>query len=160
MENNDIAKALGGVDPTKPYGTELFNAIALLSVSVAVETVSLRRGESGIEVYMTQRAANDTAYPGEWHCPGSFIRPGEKISDVLRRLEEKETGISFVSVREIATFNNPEETRGHIFQVVHLCTINGQGKGKWFPLNRLPKKTVGNHRNVIIPLALKAFATE
>jgi ADP-ribose pyrophosphatase YjhB (NUDIX family) len=160
MEEKDLKKLidlLNQVDPHKPLGTPLFDAIARLTIGVAIETVSLRHGTGGVEVYMTQRSLEESAYPGEWHCPGSFIRHGEKIDDVMRRLEKKETGISFSSAREIATINNPKEARGHIFQIVHLCTIEGQGKGKWFPLDQLPKNTVQQHREVIIPAALKVF---
>lgn len=150
------AKLLGQIDPRQPLGTELFDSIAKLSVSVAIETVSFRIENGKIEVYLTQRSPIDTAYPNQWHCPGSFIRPGEEISDVLQRLEKKETGIIFKGANHIATVNNPAETRGHIVQLIHLCEICGQGRGKWFPLDQLPKNIVEQHR-IIIQKALAYF---
>ena len=67
--DQQLFEALAKIDPRKPYGTTLFNAIARLTVSPAVETVCLRLNQTTkeVEVYLVQRARDDTAYPGEWH---------------------------------------------------------------------------------------------
>lgn len=73
----------------QPLGTPLFEAIMRLSVGVAVEAVLFRKNGDKLEVYLTKRAADDSAYPGQWHCPGSFMRPGESYADVFKRLNER-----------------------------------------------------------------------
>ncbi|TAN45671.1 MAG: hypothetical protein EPN26_16080, partial [Rhodospirillales bacterium] len=119
-----IARGLALIDPFRPYGTELYGAIARLSISVAVEMVCLRRDPATgkLMVLMTQRAADDPLLPGEWHCPGSITRVGELPEDVFRRLEQKEFGCAldgppvFVAVirppREILTREKLTAIRG------------------------------------------------
>lgn len=50
-----VATLRGFLDPFRPYGTRLFNALARVSINVAVEMVCLRRNPdtSTIEVYLT-----------------------------------------------------------------------------------------------------------
>ncbi len=146
------------IDPKKPYGTKLFNALARLTVSVGVEAVCVRTQGTETQVYMTRRSANDTAYPGQWHCPGSIIRPGEEISYVFSRLGEKEFGSKLSSWRFVANINNIQEKRGHFLSLVYLCQMaEDKQKGKWFSKNFLPENTVAFHSQRIIPAALKAF---
>src|SRR3989338_5641250 len=82
------------VDPAKPYGAPLFNAFARLTVSVAVEAVCLRKklGTGEFEVYLTKRSLDETAYPGQWHIPGTVMRPMEDLEDAFARLGAKEFG--------------------------------------------------------------------
>jgi len=160
------------VDREKPYGTELFNAISLLSVGVAIEMVCLRLVERSVEVYLTQRSEDDTAYAGEWHCPGSFVRPGEKVPDVFKRISKKEMNdMKFISTRFVANVNHPTEERGHVLSVVYLCIFKGSCTmddvtrksnlpGKFFSIDELPEKTVETHRKRIIPVAAGLFVAE
>jgi len=158
---------LNKVDPTKPYGTELFDALARLTVSVAIEAVCLRLNPTtkDIEVYLVQRSPNDTAYPGEWHCPGSVMRLRESFEDILERLAKKEFGANLVSARFVANINPSAlepEARGHFLSIVYLCVLEEKEglRGKWFPVNQLPDKTVEGHRKRIIPCALGAFVAD
>lgn len=75
----EAARALQEIDPTKPYGTALFGAIARVSVTVCIEAVCLWQMEGRMEVLLTKRDVNDPAYPNMWHCPGTTMRPGESI---------------------------------------------------------------------------------
>jgi len=166
--NAELFNALGKIDPKKPYGTELFNALARLTVSVAIEAVCLRwisqpLDESEIWVYLVQRASDDTAYPGQWHCPGSVMRPSEEIKEVFSRLSTREFGCDLLSQRFIADVNHPEEERGHFLSRVYLCTMKEKEnnlRGKWFPAHHLPEVTVVSHRARIIPVALGAFLSD
>lgn len=159
-----VVEVLKIVDATKPYGIELFNALARVTVSVAIEAVCLRynSGTKKVEVYMTQRSPDDTAYPNEWHSPGSIFRPGEEIDDVFSRLEKREFGGRLLSKRFVANVNYPTEARGHIFSIVYLCTLEDKPelKGKWFPVSELPEKTVEHHIRRVIPAAVGAFVAE
>ncbi|MFA5878100.1 MAG: NUDIX domain-containing protein [Candidatus Staskawiczbacteria bacterium] len=160
-------EALKIVDSTQPLGTELFNALARITVSVAVEAVCLRYNseKKKVEVYLIQRSPNDTAYPHEWHCPGSVMRPGESFKDVLGRLAEGEFGANLVSPRFVANINpsaSEPEARGHFLSIVYLCTLEEKKalRGKWFSTDQLPEQTVEHHRTRIIPCALGAFVAD
>lgn len=150
--------ALKLIDPKKPYNTELFNAIARVSVSVVIEAVCLRRNPNTgkIEAYLVQRALNDVAYPGEWHCPGSVMRPGESEKDIFERLYKREAKIQ--PIRFVENYNNPTEARGHFFSLIYLCRLESEGQGKWYPIDALPEKTVEHHRE-IIPIAVRNFVS-
>ncbi len=162
MQGNDqLFELLGQINPKKPYGTKLFDALARLTVSVAVEAVCLRLNPQTkkAEVYLTQRSMEETAYPGEWHCPGSVFRLGEEDKDVFNRLAEREFGAGMSSARFVANVNHPTEARGHFLSLVYLCILyeHRELKGKWFSVNQLPEKTVECHRYRIIPAAVGAF---
>lgn len=161
---NDVINALKVVDPKKPYGTELFNALARVTVSIAIEAVCFRSNSytKRLEVYLTQRSQDDIAYPGQWHCPGSVLWPGETVEDVFERLRMGEFGGNPLSPRFVANVNNPSEARGHFFSVVYLCDLKQKwgligSKGKWFPVDKIPENTVKGHRKRIIPAAIGVF---
>jgi ADP-ribose pyrophosphatase YjhB (NUDIX family) len=159
-----LANALKQIDPGKPYGPELFDALARLTLSVAIEAVCLRLNPATrlIEVYLVQRSQEETAYPGEWHCPGTVMRPGEETEDVFQRLSKKEFGAGFLKRQFVANVNHPTEARGHFFSLVYLCVLEEKGslRGTWFPVDQLPDKTVESHRKRIIPVAIGAFVAE
>jgi ADP-ribose pyrophosphatase YjhB (NUDIX family) len=176
--NKELFRLLGEIDPQKPYGTALFDALAKLTVSVAVEAVCVRQHfqlfdpeelwDPAFEVYMVQRSPNDTAYPGEWHCPGSVMRPGESVKDIMDRLNKKEFDGNLLSSKFVANINHTHEQRGHFLSMVYLCQLkdkkgikNTQGlNGKWYLTYRLPERTVIHHRNPIIPAALGSFLSD
>ncbi len=151
-------KALAEIDPTKPYGVDLFNAIARVSISVAVELVALRNNAGTVEVLLTQRGPNE-AYAYMWHCPGSVIRPGESEAQVFARLAQREFGAP-VTVGEFVGYDNcPPEERGHFILLIFLCTPDNGSRGTWFSVDNLPETVVKNHKEVVIPKAVAAFLT-
>ena len=162
--NEELFRLLREIDPQKPYGTALFDELSRLTISVAVEAVCLHwNAGKKVEVYLTQRSPNDTAYPGEWHCPGSVLRPIEDISDVFIRLVKREFGVNLLDWSFVANVNHPTEARGHFFSLVYLCRLDREAnalKGSWFPVDQLPEKTVESHRYRIIPAAIGAFVAE
>ena len=162
QEKQALIELLKKIDPNQPYGTELFNALAKVSPSVAMEAVCLRLNNQTqqAEVYLTKRALNDTAYPGQWHCPGSVMRPGEQLKDVFDRLSKQEFDANILVNQFVTNINNPHEARGHFFSVVYLCSLNEKAnklKGSWFSIDQLPENTVKIHRQEIIPAAIKVF---
>ena len=136
---------------------KLWEQLTRLTITVAVETIALRQGANGPEVLLVQRPTNEPAYPGEWHSPGSVMRVGEQIEDVIKRLEEKEFGAKLLNYKFIGNFNNLHEFRGHFFTPIYLCEVAPSGRGTWFPINNLPERTLKHHREIIIPMAVKIY---
>lgn len=156
MIKNIAAYLLKYIDPHKPLGTLLFNAIAKVTVSVAFEAVAIRKNpETGkSEVYMVRRPDDDAAYPGQWHVPGSVLRPHEKDNHVFSRLSKREFGTRILRSKFIAMVSHPREARGHFISLVYRVQVEGEPQGgKWFPLDGLPTTTVGFHKKYIIPIA-------
>lgn len=161
MVRKAAVQVLQLVDPQKPYGKELFDALARVTVSVTVEAVCMRRNASTsvLEVLMTRRSP-DEAYAHEWHCPGSVIRPGEEIEDVFNRLGKEEFGAEIISKEFIGNYNNVKEVRGHFFGVIYFCTVKGNSKGSWYPVDKLPPDTVIQHRDLVIPMVAEKIAAQ
>ena len=157
-----VAELLNRIDPKKSFGTALYNAIARLSWNMFFEAVVLRKNDKQLEVYLRKRADDDTAYPGEWHAPGSVFRPGENERNVANRLE-REFGVPVVSFRMVGECVDWEkgEVRGSGVSRVYLVKLNGAPREDerhgWFPINKLPEVTVDSHRLAIIPMTVKAY---
>lgn len=154
-----VAAALNIVPSDKPYRTALFDALNLKQPTFAMEGVLLRENpESGVlEVYLTQRSMQDTAYPGEFHCPGSGLRNGEDWQAVAERLARSEYKVPVKKVTPLfeSGFFYPEE-RGWYCSVPCLIELATEpAVGKWYPVDQLPDKTVGHHRHDIIPVVVR-----
>lgn len=153
------ACVLNRLNPTAPAGTVLCNAIMCLWPTIAFEGLMFRVGrERQVEVFLRQRALDDTAYPGQWHAPGSLYRAGERDADVANRLA-REFGCTFEYTyvdRHITT-----EARGTIMSLLFLCRARGEvrvdERHRWFPVDALPEGTVDFHRDVYIPQAALEF---
>ena len=146
------------VDPRQPYGTVLFNAIARVSVTMAVEAVVVQRNSASgrLEVLMTQRGP-DEAYPGQWHAPGSVFRPFEYPDDVFLRLAKREFGAGIRSATFVGC-HFYSEWRGWYQSLVYLVELDGESKdGRFFSVDELPSETVIHHRDTVIPMAVRAF---
>lgn len=154
----ELHRMLAGVEPGKPYGTELFNDLARLMPIVGLETVCLRRTRDRVEVFMVLRKA-DEAYAEEWHSPGSIYRLRETDEQVVERLEQREFGCKIKLGPLVGKVNNVREVRGHAICLVHVCETVGEPavSGRWFPVDNLPENTIGVHRDEIIPMAVMAF---
>jgi len=152
--------ALAGINTAQPFGTVLFEAIARVSVTVCIEAVCLRRNPvtSAIEVWLIERAQDDTAYPGQMHCPGTVMRPGESVGHMFERLAQTEI-VSRLDKQVFVGFdNNTAEVRGHFLHLIYLVQFDGLPKrGGWYPVKDLPLNTVEHHRTTVIPAAVKAF---
>lgn len=152
------------IDPNKPFGTSLFDALIWVAGGVALEGVVFRQGPGGLEVYMTKRASTETFYPDEWHVPGAFFRRGEKVLDVAKRLVKHEFGVGqpveLYHVEDCRLLTH----RGEIESKIYILTLDiypGELPvdhcRDWFLVNRLPPKTVDVHRDMFIPLAVEAY---
>ncbi len=156
-ELTTLISLLSRIDRTKPLGTELYNAIAFLSLNVAIEALTLRQGDKGLEIFLTKRSDTDTAYPGMWHSPGTIVRPTEEFVDSFKRLENREFKNNLKSWTFIENNNCPNEARGHFLQLLYLCEIEEDRSDNWFSVDNLPQPMVPNHQEVIIPIAVEVF---
>ncbi len=151
-----LIKLLQRIDPHKPLGTELYDAIAKVSLSIAIEALTLRRGKNGIEIFLTKRSEKE-AYPGMWHSPGTIRRPGEELDDAFLRLETREFKNKLNSKKFVKFSDCPNEERGHFFLLLYLCCIDNDNSDNWFPFDNLPEPMVDHHKDYLIPEAVKAF---
>ncbi len=163
-ERKKLAAALREVEDASGHlGTELFDQIARFSTTIAFEAVLLRYNneERDIDVYLTQRDPKDTAYPGEWHCPGSIFRRGEQPEDVALRLGEREFGAPILEFHYVKDHFH-QEARGWFLAKIYLVTVElgPELRGRWFPSRQLPERTVRHHREVIIPAATDDAAAQ
>src|SRR3989344_1171549 len=150
--------ALTKIDPKKPLGTELFNAILRVSIGVAIVAVSIRRNATnGLEVLLAWRNETAPAHRNTWHCPGTFLRPAESEDEAIERLAKNELGCRARIIKKVGWDDNPHEERGHCIHPIFLVELTGESRGKWFSVNNLPPETVEHHRQVIIPMAVEAF---
>jgi len=151
-------ESLAHIDPKKPMGKELFDAVARISISVAIETVALRKNNNNgkIEVFLTKRLKNET-HPGMFHIPGTILRPRETYEKAIRRIEYKEFKCQIVSYRFINIFNNIDELRGHTLQLIYICSIENINSKNWFSISNLPKSIISYHGDIVIPIVKKAF---
>ncbi|MFI5206202.1 MAG: hypothetical protein ACHQVK_04635 [Candidatus Paceibacterales bacterium] len=167
MQGSSVLLALlKEIDPTMPYGTDLYNALAKLTPSVGLEAVCIRCSPQteAIEVYLVQRSLDDTAYPGQWHAPGSVLRSSDPDEEsVFDRLVAKEFGGAQLFSKQFVTrIYHPTSSRGCFMCLVYLCVLEESTRlsGKWFSIDRLPKNTIRVHRHRIIPAALGAFVAQ
>lgn len=156
-ERATLIELLGRVDPGQPLGTELYNAVAKITISVAIEAITLRQGDKGLEVFLTKRSPTDSAYPDMWHSPGTVLRSKEQYADCFARLETREFKNKLKSWSFIGENNCHDEARGHFVQHLYLCELEDDASDNWFPVDNLPRPIVPNHEEVLIPRAVEAF---
>ena len=138
--------------------------------SVAVDTAVLTVPESGrLSVLLT--LANDAAAsggasgsPGEWRLPGTFLHPGETLSDaVLRSLREK-AGVEGLRPRQLRVFDAPgRDNRGWVLSVAHLDAVRADRiplieRTRLVPIDKLPTLTYDH--GAIVAAAVDALRDE
>lgn len=160
LRKKDVIKALSFINPKKPMGTDLFNVVARISVSIALESIILRKSKNNnIEIFLIKRLKNQS-YARMWHVPGTILRSGETEKKAFLRLAKEEIGISFESVKFVGTFNNSKDERGHSFSLLHLCEIKGGPEKNWFSITNFPREMINFQRENFIPKALALFNAE
>lgn len=93
--------------------------------SVAVDTAVLTVPESGRLSVLLTRTNEAAATDGdEWRLPGTFLHPGETLSEaVLRSLREK-ASVEGLRPRQLKVFDAPSrDDRGWVLSVAHLDVV-------------------------------------
>lgn len=138
---------------------DVFHELSKRVMLTAVETVCLRTGENGIEVFLTRRSPDDEYYPNLWHSPGTMLRADDAprqmnvaagYESAFRRLEEKELHLKFVDTPRLVGSRLYSSPRGSENSMVFLAEIEGEPEnGKFFPVDELPADLVESHRGII-----------
>lgn len=158
MLKNFIAFILKYIDPKKPMGVKLFNAIAQLVVTPTVEVVAFREQNGQVQVFLTQRSLSEKSYPGFWHLPGTVIRPGETLKASLERMANAECKVGILNYKVVGLINNLKEPRGHFIAPIILVNfVTEPITGKWVSVSSLDASVIDFHKNLIIPLALECY---
>jgi len=87
--------------------------------SVAVDTVALTYDETrGLEVLEVTRP------DGGWALPGTFLHPGEVLTDAVQRALHQKAGVYGLEPRQLQVFDGlGRDSRGWVLSVAHVCVI-------------------------------------
>lgn len=124
----------------------------------SLEVVPLRYdGDGKIEVFMTQRPASDTYWPGELHVPGTMVFPwdwvaGNRFDAAWERLTKSEIiqpkGGQRVMVDTIFLNTKRGAETAVVFNLVFKGTVSDTG-GSWYSISDLPTNIIEHHREIV-----------
>lgn len=134
---------------------DLFFQVSRLTVVAAVEVVPLRYWEGECQVLLTQRPANDPYWPGQWHNPGSIMRPTDEPGTFASAIER-------VCVGELGLTSSPELTfvapwfwhgaRGSVVSLVHwldVSHVNNIQDGTFYSVHNLPADLISGMQPIL-----------
>ncbi|MDO8108336.1 NUDIX domain-containing protein [Isoptericola sp. b441] len=88
--------------------------------SVAVDTAVLTVTPDGVLAVVLVRSGD----PAGWRVPGTFLHPGERLADAVRRSLAQKAGITGLEPAQLHVFDAPErDDRGWVLSVAHLATV-------------------------------------
>lgn len=91
--------------------------------SVAVDTAVLTVADDRLSVLLT--LTNDAVRgkrTEQWRLPGTFLHPGERLVDAVRRSLGEKAGITGIQPRQLHVFDDPQrDDRGWVLSVAHLA---------------------------------------
>ena len=108
--------------------------------SVATDTAVLTVREGRLCVLLT--LTNDAVHTGEkeWRLPGTFLHPGERLTDAVHRSLRDKAGIDGLNPRQLRVFDAPDrDDRGWVLSVAYCDAV---------PADRLPL----SERVIVIPV--------
>lgn len=140
------------------YPIEIFWQFARLNTLAIIELIPLCTLDGRLNVLLTQREKQDKFWPGQWHIPGTVMRPDDNEKTALKRIVKDE--LADISVGEVAPIITDirRSKRGSEQSKVFIVEIDGRGLnvGQLFKVTDLPENTVDGHR-YLIELAAKTF---
>jgi len=119
--------------------------------------VFLKDNDNPLKLLLVKRG--NEPYKDAYALPGGFPEMDELLADAAKRELLEETGLSGVSLRQLATFDAiGRDPRGRNIAVVHYgftspsnCTLKAgddAAEAEWHPMNELPPLAF-DHKEVI-----------
>lgn len=133
------------------FPVEIFEKLHQAISWWAVELVITRR--DGREILLTKY--DGKYFKGQWHIPGGFALRDETLTQMANRISrrELERGIRLMKLVEIYKWKPSEHPLGRALSIFYLCRLAERivetETMKYFPVNRLPRPMVTNHRRFV-----------
>ncbi|GIG20431.1 NUDIX hydrolase [Cellulomonas chitinilytica] len=90
--------------------------------SVAVDTAVLTVEDGQLCVLLVRAADADDATA--WRLPGTFLHPGEMLSDAVARSLRDKAGVTGLRPQQLRVFDDPQrDDRGWVLSVAHLDVV-------------------------------------
>ncbi len=127
--------------------------------SVAVDTAVLTVEDGELCVLLVRVADGDDAMA--WRLPGTFLHPGEMLSDAVARSLRDKAGFAGLRPQQLHVFDNPRrDDRGWVLSVAHLDVVRADqipttARTRLVPAAEVPDLPF-DHR-VIIDFAVEAL---
>lgn len=146
MGSDEISQAAAILDelPVGFVPPVLFRQFARLAVLPSFVVVPLFRRGSEIFVRLTQRDMGDPDYPGQWHPPGTVIRPtDETLQACFERLACSELSeMTLIGQPALFDVAFTQIVRGRELSLLHWVEIIDDGSPGCFPVGELPGATI------------------
>lgn len=162
-----VRKALGKRKKTNQslkMSEPFYNALASISIQVAIENVLLRYDEQTNKIQVWLAPRHDQIYQQtQWHCPGSMLRPTDKLDssfpDAFERVLKRELKIeTYAQLPILAGMIMSDTPRGSELSLVYLCQSkqNPKGEGQFFDVVNLPTNVI-KHHHIFIEMATNKY---
>jgi len=127
-------------------------------IVVAVDTIILAIGQSGLEVMLVQ--LKNKPYEKMWALPGAVVGVFESLEETAKRILVKRVGDSRLHLEQLYCFGNPNrDARGRSISVAYFVLLSNKEKVnshlteqyldmKWFNVNNLPEMAF-DHREIV-----------
>lgn len=140
---------------------KIFHQVTRLVATPIVEIVPLRFTQPNkVEILLLQREADDPAWPGQWHVPGTVIRATDtsgSFDDALQRILSQELGGTKTSKLSFVTSILHLQNRGMEASQIFWVEIDGEpGEGQLYDVDHLPATIVKTQLD-FIPDAIAHF---
>lgn len=98
--------------------------------SVAVDTAVLTLDERDGMVVLQVRRENERG----WGLPGTFLHPGERLSDAVKRSLRVKANVRGLAPRQLHVFDEPgRDNRGWVLSVAHVDVVRLERLAERFP---------------------------
>jgi 8-oxo-dGTP pyrophosphatase MutT (NUDIX family) len=158
----------------KEMSPEVFGALCRIVRFPMVELVLLRRTTTEkLEIFLTQKPADDPDFPGEWHIPGGVARLSEKSPEETLERVIREIGYIDKPIAEIlmvpggAAYSN-HARGGDVHIITHKLFSDPTNQweeteaitgGRWFPIDDLPEPFMAHHRKILLFARMRLFVS-
>ena len=115
--------------------------------AVTTDIALFRRAGAALTLLLIRR--RDDPFAGTWALPGGFVERGETLEESARRELAEETGVTGVTLRQLAAYGEPgRDPRGWTVSVVFWGWLREERTSpragddadavRWWPVDALP----------------------